>query len=281
MQKISAVLITLNAERTIRQALAGLDFCDEIVVVDAGSTDLTTFICQELGCRVISRKFDSFGMQKRFAVALARNDWVLSIDADEEVTPALKHEIVQAFSGPPPDAAGYYFPRTLVFMGRPLRFCGQHKRPCLRLFHKRFGSVVPLSLHEGVVVKGRTAQFSGELLHYSYASTGDYLAKFNSYTTRAAAELFSHRKRKSPFATFCRLPLTFMKIYLVQGGVLDGFAGFVWSLFSAMYPFVKYTKLHELNAEAGPAGREETAAAHVGASSWGAVGSEQGHPYAV
>lgn len=245
MIKISAVIITHNVGDTIGRTLGSLDFCDEIVVADSGSTDATLSLCEKYKCRVFNRPFDGFGPYKRFAVSVAGNDWVFSIDADEVVSEELKQEIVSLFSAGSPAAQGYYIPRSLVFLGRLLRFGGEYKKKQLRLFNRNAGTFDDEKVHEKVCLPGKTGSLKGQLLHYSYGSISDYFEKFNKYTTAAAQSLLEKEKTVSALGAIARFPLTFIKIYLIKGCFLDGYAGFVWALFSAMYPFVKYVKLLE------------------------------------
>jgi glycosyltransferase involved in cell wall biosynthesis len=248
MTKISAVIITNNEVDCIERALRSLDFCDEIVVADSGSTDATVAVCGKYNCRMFTKAFDGFGPYKQFAVSMARNDWVLSLDADESVSGELKREIVSLFSAEAPDVAGFYIPRSLVFLGRQLRFGGEYRKKQLRLFNRNAGAFNTEKVHEKVCVSGKTASLKNQILHYSYDSIRDYFEKFNTYTTVAAQSLFEKKKKISAFNVIARFPLAFIKIYFIKGCFLDGYAGAVWSLFSSLYPVVKFAKLCELAA---------------------------------
>jgi glycosyltransferase involved in cell wall biosynthesis len=248
MVKISAIIITLNEERRIAATLRALDFCDEIVVVDSGSTDATVSICRRFNCRIFTRPFDGYGSQKEFAVSKAANDWVLALDADEAVSDALKREIVSAFSTGPGNVQGFYLPISLVFLGKILRFGGEYKKPHLRLFNRTFGSFTGDKVHEHVEIKGKKARLKNHILHDSYDGIGDYLAKFSGYTSIAAEALFQKGRTHAKLNVFVRFPLTFIKIYFVKGCIFDGYRGFVWSLFSSFYHVVKFAKLLEKQA---------------------------------
>lgn len=245
MIKISVVLITLNEEKVIERTLQALQWCNEIVVVDSGSTDRTVAICQQYGCQVFYRKFDGYGPQKRFAVTKASHDWVLSMDADEIIPDELRNEIQSHLRTEPP-VQGFLLPRSLVFMNKLLRFGGQYKSPVLRLFNHRFGNFNENRVHEGIELNGKTLTLKNHMLHYSYDSIKDYFDRFNVYTSAGATELYKRRKRSSKFHIFIRFPASFFSIYFLKGCVFDGYPGFVWSLFSAFYPVVKYIKLREL-----------------------------------
>lgn len=241
---ISAVIITFNSERVLPEVLRFLTWCDEVVVVDSGSTDCTLNIANRFGCRVICRAFDGFGTQKGFAVDQARYDWVLVVDADEVVTPELCYEIRQRVGHE--KAVGYEVPISLVFLGKLMRYGGEYKMPHLRLFNRQYGNYNTNQVHEDVVLKGPVARLQNHMLHYSYGSLHEYFEKFNRYTTAGAKDLVVRHKKGSLFQIIFRLPVTFLKQYILKLNFLNGYPGFVWSLFSAMYPVVKYAKLREM-----------------------------------
>ena len=247
MVKLSAVLITYNEASVIERTLRALQWCDEIVVVDSGSTDDTVLQCEQCGCRVVYRPFDGYGPQKRFAVAQAQHDWILSIDADEVVTDDLRKEI-QQWLAKEPIYQGFLLPRSLVFMDKRLRFGGQYKAPILRLFHRQYGHFNANQVHESIELNGKTRTLQNQLLHYSYASTEAYFERFNAYTSAGARELHAKGKKSNKLHIFLRFPASFFSIYILKGCVFDGYPGFVWALFSALYPVVKYVKLRELRA---------------------------------
>ena len=252
---ISAVMITLNSARLLAPVLDALRWCDEVVVVDSGSTDRTVEIAQRRGCRVLHRPFDGFGTQKGFAVAQARNSWVLVVDADEVVTPELQAEIrdkvARSESGMLP-YKGYEVPISLIFLGRLMRYGGEYKMPHLRLFDKRYGNYNEARVHEDVVLDAPVGRLDNHMLHDSYGSLHEYFEKFNRYTTAGAKDMQSRGKRPSAAPVILRLPLTFLKEYILKLNFLNGYPGFVWSLFSAMYPVVKYAKLREIGKQTAP-----------------------------
>ena len=154
---ISAVMITYNSERMLAEVLQSLAWCDEIVIVDSGSTDRTLAIAQEFGCRVMHRDFDGFGTQKGFAVRQAKNDWVFVVDADEVVTTALRDEICQRV-GHEWEVVGYKVPISLVFLDRLMRYGGEYKMPHLRLFNRQYGTYNVNRVHEDVLIQGKLAK---------------------------------------------------------------------------------------------------------------------------
>ena len=245
---ITAVIIAFNAERLLGAVLDALQWCDEIVLVDSGSTDATTDIARTRGARVVQRAFDGFGSHKAFAVAQARNHWVLVVDSDEIVTPELRREIEAAVArvdrGDLP-YRGFDVPISLVFLGRLLRHGGEYKMRHLRLFDKRHGNYNAARVHERVVLDGPIGRLENHMLHDSYGSLEAYFEKFNQYTSAGADDLADRGESAGPWKIAVRFPLTFIRQYLVRGHVFDGYPGFLWSLFSAMSPVVKYAKLRE------------------------------------
>lgn len=245
--KVSAVIITFNEEKRIETTLQSISWCDEILIIDSGSNDKTLDICKKYGCKILFRKFDGYGPQKKFAVANAANDWILAIDADEIITDSLKNEIEFHLSGEKQNSAGYYIPISLFFQGKKLRFGGSFIKKKLRLFNRKSGNFNDNKVHESVELVGSIRQLKNEILHCSYPAIYDYFNKFNNYTETAAVELFYAKKNCSKSSVFLRFPIEFIKRYFFQLAILDGYPGFLWSLFCAMYPVVKYAKLVELN----------------------------------
>lgn len=246
---VSAVIIARNAERLLAVVLEALQWCDEIVVVDSGSTDATVAIARAAGATVVHRPFDGYGPQKAFAVGLARNNWVFVVDADEVVSPALGSEIESAIKSVEQGTSsyrGFEVPITLVFMGRLMRHGAENKMPHLRLFDKRYGNYNTALVHERVVLDGPVGQLESDMVHDSYGSLETYFEKFNQYTTAAATDLAARGKSAGMFTIVLRFPVTFIRQYFGRGHLFNGYPGFLWSLFSAMYPVVKYAKLREL-----------------------------------
>lgn len=246
---LSAVIITRDAERLLGEVLAALAWCDETLVVDSGSTDRTVAIARAHGARVIEHPFEGFGTQKQFAVEQAAHDWVLAIDADEVVTPELAREIEATLEQVAAGTVRYVafeLPRSLVFLGRLMRHGGEYRTPQLRLFHRSHGRYTPALVHERVVVRGSVGRLQGDMLHDSYAGLEDYFEKFNRYTTAAARMLAQRGDDIGVAKVVLRFPGTFLHQYFVRAHVLNGYPGFVWSLFAAMYSVVKYAKAREL-----------------------------------
>ena len=244
---VSAVLITRNAERLLGRVLAALRWCDEILVVDSGSTDATIAIATDHGARVLSHPFEGYGPQKAWAVTQATHEWVLVVDADEIVTPELRQEIDSSLESMTADYyAGYEVPISLVFLGRLMRHGGEYKMPHVRLFDRRCGNYNQNRVHERVELTGPVGSLRNHMLHDSYGSIASYFDKLNDYTTAGATDLHARGRTAGVAMIVLRFPFTFIRQYFLRGHVLNGYPGFLWSMFSAMYPVVKYAKLREL-----------------------------------
>ena len=243
--KLSITLITLNSEKNLKSVLEAVSWADEIVLVDSGSTDKTFEIAQKFKAKIVYRAFDSYGSQKNFATQQASNDWILSLDDDEILTPELQKEI-QNLDLQSTDFQGFKIPRSLIFLGKLLRFSGEYKRLILRLFNRKHGNWNAEYVHESVEVNGKVGALKHQILHDSYRDLTDYFNKFNKYTSLGAKTLAERGKTASTFKIISRFPTTFLKIYLLKGSCLDGYAGFMWALLTAINPVVKYAKLREL-----------------------------------
>ncbi|RKY95140.1 MAG: glycosyltransferase family 2 protein, partial [Ignavibacteriae bacterium] len=241
--KISCVIITFNEEENIRRTLNSVKWCDEIVVVDSGSTDKTIELCEEFNCRIYNKEFNGYGDQKRYAVSLAANDWILSIDADEVVSDELCEEIKNIFNDDEIKFCGFFLPRALIFLGKHFKYGRESKEYYLRLFNKNYGNFSSDKVHEKVELNGDTQKLNGMLHHYSYTNIEQYFNKFNSYTTNAAQVLFDEEnKGRSVAAIVLGFPVYFIKNYLIHRNILNGMQGFLWALFSSLYPVIKYFK---------------------------------------
>ncbi|MBI5379178.1 MAG: glycosyltransferase family 2 protein [Nitrospirae bacterium] len=242
--KVSVTIITQNEEGMVRGCLESVRWAAEIVVVDAESTDRTAAIAHEYTEKVFVKPWLGFAEQKNLALSEATCPWVLSLDADERVTPDLAAEILDALKAP--DADGYYVPRKNFFGGRWIRHGGWYPDYTLRLFKRTHGSFGDREVHEGVVLNGRSAYLRHPLVHETYKDLSDYLARMDRYSSLAAREL---RKRGSRFRLwhlFFRPPAAFVKHYLLKQGFRDGADGLLLAALQAMYTFAKYAKLYEM-----------------------------------
>ena len=240
MPRISAIVITKNEADNIAACLASVAFCDERIVVDCGSEDDTVRIAEAAGARVMFHAWEGFGAQKNFALSLAQGDWVLSIDADERVTPALKAEIEAAIASGQAD--GYEMPRRSTFCGRQMRYSGWYPDYVLRLFRRGRARFADRLVHEGVVCDGSVARLAEPLVHNSIPSLEDALAKIDRYSTAGAAMLVSEGRRVWFITGIARGWFAFLRTYVLQLGFLDGREGLLAAVYNAENTYYRYMK---------------------------------------
>lgn len=243
---LSVVVITRNEETNLRRCLESVKFADQIVVVDSGSTDATVGIAKSFNAEVHEIVWTGFGNAKQFALSKATSEWVLSIDADEEVSVDLTAEIKRIITQDD-SVAAYEMPRLTNFLGKWIYHSGWYPDRVLRLFRRTSGRFTPDIVHERVLVDGKVGRFTGNLLHYSYPSLEVYFEKFNRYTTEGAELEASRGKRAGIFDLTIRPGLAFIKHYISKAGFLDGIEGLTISVLSAVAVFVKYAKLRVRN----------------------------------
>ena len=246
---LSLIVIAQDEERDLPRCLDSVPFAGERIVVDSGSRDRTVEIAKAHAAKVLHRAWDGYGPQKAYALSQAKGDWVLSLDADERLSPELAAEIPAALSRE--DVAGYRIPFRTIFLGKRLRFGQALGEKHLRLFRRERGRFEPKSVHEGVTVEGSVADLRGAVIHESYRSFEEYFAKFNAYTSAMAKERHDRGQHFSP-ASAWRLPLRFIGRYVLKGGFLDGYAGFTYASLTSFYDFVKYAKLWDLDQHSKP-----------------------------
>lgn len=244
---LSAVLITRDAASQLGPCLESLAFCDEIVVVDSGSTDSTQDLARRHGARVIDQPWLGFGPQKQFAVEQARHDWVLCIDADERVSEPLRASIVATLVAP--SCHAYRFPRCNRFMGRYLRHGEGYPDWSLRLFDRRHARWSDDAVHEKVLTDAPVGQLAGDLLHDSAETLQRYLAKQDRYTTLAAEEALACGKRATVMHLFLSPLVRFVKFYFARLGFLDGLPGLVHILIGCRNSHMKYAKMRTILKE--------------------------------
>lgn len=236
MPRLSAIIITKDEAANIADCLDSLAFCDERIVVDAASHDGTLLIAKEKGARVATHGWKGFGPQKNYALSLAQGDWVLSIDADERVTPELAREIRAAIDAPKAD--GYEIPRRSSFCGRMMR--GSDR--VLRLFHRDGGRFTEDVVHERVVCDGTVARLNEPLLHYPVARLEDAIRRIDQYSTLGAEQLVASGRKISVFSGVTHGLGTFLRVYLLKRGFLDGAAGFMLAVANAEGAYYRYMK---------------------------------------
>jgi glycosyltransferase involved in cell wall biosynthesis len=250
--KLSVTVITKNEAANLAAALESVAWADEIIVVDAESSDDTAAIARRFTDRVIVRSWPGFPQQKNHAAALATHEWILSIDADERVSPELKREI-QALMASEPSAPGYRVPRVTFALGRWIRTTDWYPDWQLRLYDRRRGRWDETRrVHEAVRVDGEPGRLAGELQHYAYRDLSHHLQTIDRYTSLAAEDMAARGRRASLFEVAGHPPLAFLRNYLLRGGVRDGAVGLVISSMNAWYVFLKYAKLWERTRGASP-----------------------------
>ena len=245
MAAVSVVVITKNEEKNIRDALSSASFADEIIVLDSFSTDGTVDICREFTDRVFQENWRGFSGQKQRAVELARNDWVFVLDADERITPALAEEIKKLMEAGP-ERPGYYCPRRNHFMGREIRHGGWYPDYSVRLFDKKRGRFKERAVHEAVRLDGVAGYLKNPMLHFTYDSVSDYILRADKYSTLAAQEMHKEGRRAKTSDLFLRPHMTFIRMYLLKRGFMDGVHGLLLAGLYSYYTFSKYAKLMEM-----------------------------------
>lgn len=246
---LSLVVITRDAANEIAACIASAGFAGEALVVDSGSRDHTADVAAAAGARVVEHPWEGFGPQKRFAVAQARNDWVLCVDADERISPELAVSIAALFARGAPAAAAYALARRNRFLGRWLAHGEGYPDWNVRLFDRRQAHWTDDLVHERVVADGAVARLEGDLMHASAESIDDYIAKQNRYTTLQAVAMHS-RGERAGLARMALSPLArFLRFYVLKAGFLDGAAGFAHIAIGAFASFLKYAKLRALERD--------------------------------
>lgn len=247
MAKLSVIIITRNEAANIRACIDTVAWADEIVVVDAGSTDDTVAYAREIGAHVyVHADWPGFGSQKNRALGYATGEWVFSIDADERVTQELRSEIEQAMNEA--EADGYYCPRLSQFCGQFIHHCGWYPDYVLRLFKRDAGRFSDSLVHESVLLTGKTAKLKAPLLHYSYLTSDDVERKVEHYSNAAAQQMFLAGKRSNRFDATLRGGWAFVRTYVLRLGVLDGFSGWEIACMNARTTYLKYRKLEVLRS---------------------------------
>jgi len=245
---LTVTLVTRNESTNIAAALETVAWADEIVVVDAESTDDTVAIARRFTGRVFVREWPGYVAQKNFAAEQACHDWILSLDADERVTPALAGEITDVLQAAP-SQAGFRVPRASFYLGRWLRSTDWYPDLQLRLYDRRRARWEGRYVHESVRADGPVGKLRGELLHYPYRDIAHHVQTIDRYTTLAAQQAAERGKRASVADVLARPPVAFLRNYLLRLGIKDGEAGLVVSLLNSYYVFLKFAKLWELGRE--------------------------------
>ena len=247
--RISAVIMARDEARNIEAAIESLKFAEQIVVADTGSSDNTIELARDGGAEVHSIDFDGFGNSKNRALEFCKGDWIFFLDADERVSPELADSIVEGVVNNS-EFDGFAVNRLSYFLGKPVRHSGWYPDYVLRLFKKDRGQFSNRLVHEGVELKGAAGKLEGLLYHYSYENLDQYIKKLNFYSRLNAEEMYKSR-RKWHFRDLIVHPAaTFIKMYILKAGLLDGVNGFLLAILSSYHVFIKYAKLRQLYRQA-------------------------------
>jgi glycosyltransferase involved in cell wall biosynthesis len=252
MPILSVAIVTLNEEENLARTLASVDFAGEIVVVDSGSTDRTVEIAESYGAKVFHREWPGFAAQKNFAISQCTGLWVLSLDADEELSPELRTQLRFLLpTNPPADA--YYLKRRNLFLGRWMKHGGFYPDAKLRLFRRsaaNFANTPKFEerpVHETIVFNGESSTLDFDLIHHAYQSLHDYIEHMDRYSTLGAEILVAHGRQSRSLIGFYwnifLVPcLSFLKNFVFRFGFLDGREGLMMHLYHSTYISWKYAK---------------------------------------
>jgi glycosyltransferase involved in cell wall biosynthesis len=254
MPLLSVAIVTFNEEENLARTLSSVAFADQILVVDSGSTDRTVEIARTFNTTVLERPWPGFAAQKNFALSQCTGDWILSLDADEELSPELQQEIRQTLSRRPPSFDAFYLKRRNLFLGRWIKHGGFYPDPKLRLFRRNLALLPQFEdrpVHETIRFHGPTATLDYDLLHHAYPTLSSYIEHMDRYSS-LGAQLLVDKGRTSAniFSFFARIVIVpllgFKWNYIFRGGFLDGREGLLLHLYHACYASWKYAKAWEL-----------------------------------
>ena len=239
--KITATIITQDEERNIVRVIESLRCCDEILILDSGSTDRTVELAQNLGARVIEAGWRGYAGQKNWAAEQATHDWILSLDADEALSEALEAEIWNLKKNGP-EFDGYTMPRLARYLGRWIFHSGWYPDRKVRLYQRSKAKWVGDVVHESVRVEGHVGHLEANILHFTCESLSEHLRTLDRYTTLAAQDLATRQVPIGLWRLIVDPPWTFIKTYFFQRGFQDGLEGLTIAYMAAFYTFLKYSK---------------------------------------
>jgi hypothetical protein len=249
MNRLSACLITLNEEHNLARALKSLkDIVDEIIVVDSGSTDRTAAIAREHGAAFFERAWTNYSDQKNFAASRAQNDWIFSMDADEELSSASQTSLLE-WKKRLPGFAVYEMARKTWYLGAWIKHSGWYPDFQRRLYHRnaaQFSGIV----HESLKFEGKPGRLAGDLLHYTVRSFAEHEDKTERYAVLAAQRMYAAGERSWRTAVWFATPWTWFQNYFLRGGFLDGYRGALIAQMAARAVRIKYQQLGKLAREA-------------------------------
>jgi glycosyltransferase involved in cell wall biosynthesis len=245
MKSLSIIIATKNESHNIKECLEYCQFANEVLVLDSGSTDGTQELSRSMGATVIETDWPGYGPQQNRGIQLAKSDWILSLDADERINEALKHEILEVLSNPQAD--GYKIPRISSFCGQFIHHSGWRPDYTLRLAKRHKAYFTEHFLHAHMEVNGKQKKLTQSIIHYSYRNLNDVLEKLNRYSTGNAKDLFQNGRARPTLTTALVHGLwAFLRTYFLKLGFLDGGSGLMLSIYNAECTYYKYLKVREI-----------------------------------
>ncbi|MBZ9578202.1 glycosyltransferase family 2 protein [Patescibacteria group bacterium] len=242
---LSVVVITRNEEVNIKECLESVNWADELIVVDDNSRDRTVEIAQNYTDRIFQKKMDIEGRHRNWAYGQARNSWVLSLDADERVTPKLKEEIAEVISNPG-EFKGFSIPRRNYIGNYWVKHGGWYPSAQLKLFEKQDFRWEEVEVHPRAFLNGTCGKLNSDIIHYSYKNFDDFLNKMNRQTTLEAIKWVKDKRRMGLGRALWRTYDRFMRTFFRKKAYKDGFTGFMVSIFAGLYQLLSYAKYWEL-----------------------------------
>ena len=244
----SVVIAAKDEAAEIGECIASVRWAEEVIVVENDSSDDTVAVARDAGATVFSHPFTTIGRQRNAAIAHARHQWILVIDADERATPALREEISSVIRDESRRDVAYRVRRRNFFLGREIRHGGWERDRPVRLFRSRM-RYDERPVHEHVVADGPVGELAEPMLHYPYASLGEYFAKLDRYSRWWAEQSFERGRRVGTWTIAVKPPARFFSMYVLRGGFLDGAAGVLVAALAAMSVAAKYARLWELQTK--------------------------------
>ena len=258
MTPLSVTIITKNEASNIAAALQSVSWADETIVLDSESTDETVAIARGYATQVVVRPWQGYSEQKNYAASLASYDWILSIDADERVTPALADEIRRTLEARP-SGGGFQLPRVTYHLGRWIRSTDWYPDYQLRLYDRRHARWNDRYVHESVTAEGHVGRLQCELHHFPYRDLSHHLQTIDRYTTLAARQMHQHGRRAGFLNLLLHPLLAFLRNYILRAGIRDGLPGLTISFLNSYYVMLKFAKLWELQNKSAEASTAESA----------------------
>jgi len=244
--KITALAITLNEEENVKRYVDSLSFADEIIFIDSQSDDQTVTIAEQLGVKVIQRKFDNFSSQRNFAIEQASNDWIVFFDLDEMISKEIATEIISTVSNPQ-EMVAFFVKRNFFLFNKHLKHGGFQNDKAVRLFHKRYCTYNGNLVHEEIQTEGKIGTLEHSIDHYSYKNFEHYCNKLNFYSKLQATKLYRKKKRPNAYHFIIKPSYRFAWQYFYRLGLLDGKEGFLSARINSFFVFKRYLELWMLH----------------------------------